>query len=199
MTNTTQIWNGNFSFLGTNDLSLGSGAVSLGSAAGTSRTITTDGIAVLTVGGGISNGTTANSLIKDGSGALRLSGASTYSGGTTLESGELHVANNSALGTGTLTINGGTLVPRLDPRTLANAVTVGGDFGLGVAMHGNSITLAGSVDLGGATRTITVANTTVALDSTISGAISNGGLTKAGGGTMVLSGTSSYSGRHHGH
>ena len=52
-----------------------------------------------------------------------------YSGGTTINAGEVHLGNNGALGVGGLTINGGILVPRLAARTLANAVTVGGDFG----------------------------------------------------------------------
>src|SRR5262249_42989331 len=39
--NNLQVWNGNFTFTGTNDLNLGTGAVSLGPAAGTARTVTT--------------------------------------------------------------------------------------------------------------------------------------------------------------
>jgi autotransporter-associated beta strand protein len=199
MTNTTQTWNGNFAFstaAGTtnNSLNLGTGTVSLGSAAGTSRTITTNGSGLLTSGGVISNGTTANSLIKAGTGGLFLNAGNTYSGGTTLNAGDLQVGTDTALGTGGLMINGGTLTPRLAPRTLANAVTVGGDFTLGAVGVNNSITLAGPVDLGGAVRTITVADTTLSPDATLAGVVSNGGLTKAGAGTLALTGTSSLTG-----
>lgn len=198
LTNTTQTWNGDFAYstaAGTNlnDLSLGAGAVSLGTAAGTSRTITTNGAGMLTVGGVISNGTTANSIIKSGTGTLKLDGANTYSGGTTFNSGTLHVGNNAALGTGPLTINGGPIVPRGASRTLANAVTVGGDFALSAAGT-NSITLSGTVNLGGGTRTIAVSDSTPNPDASLTGVISNGGLTKTGAGTMALTGDNTFSG-----
>jgi autotransporter-associated beta strand protein len=48
-------------------------------------------------------------LAKLGSGTLRLSGNNTFTGGVTVTSGTLLVASDSALGTGTLTINGGAV------------------------------------------------------------------------------------------
>jgi fibronectin-binding autotransporter adhesin len=39
-----------------------------------------------------------------------LSGSNTYSGGTAMESGILKIASTNALGTGQLTLSGGTLV-----------------------------------------------------------------------------------------
>ena len=199
MTNTTQTWNGNFAYgtgAGTalNDLSLGGGTVSLGSAAGTSRTITTNGAGLLTAAGVVSNGTTANSIIKSGTGGLRLDGANTYSGGITFNAGALHIGNNLALGSGPLTINGGLIVPRAAARTLANPTTVGGDFAIGMTGFNNQINLSGTVNLGGATRILTVIDTTIDPDSILSGVISNGGLTKAGTGTMVLSGANTFAG-----
>jgi autotransporter-associated beta strand protein len=67
---------------------------------------------------GIISGTN-RTLTKNGAGVLRLSNANTYSGGTFLSAGTLNLGNNTAIGTGTLTISGGTL--RTDAaRTLSN-------------------------------------------------------------------------------
>ncbi len=199
LTATTKTWNGDFAYstpasTNLNDLSLGGRTISLGTAAGTSRTITTNGSALLTAPGVISNGTTATSLIKSGTGGLKLDGNNTFSGGFTLNSGNLQLANNGALGTGPFTVNGGALLPRLADRTIANAVTVGGDFSLGGPNLNSRMNLSGTVDLGGAVRAITVPNNTVNPDSTISNVISNGGLTKAGAGTLVLTGASTFGG-----
>ncbi|MEO5913492.1 MAG: autotransporter-associated beta strand repeat-containing protein [Luteolibacter sp.] len=197
--NNPQIWNSDFAYstsggTNANDLSLGSGTVSLGTTAGTSRTITANGAGLLTVAGIVSNGTTANNIIKTGTGGLKLDAANTYTGGTTLQSGVLQLSNNSALGGGTLTINGGGLVPRIASRTISNPVVVGADFYLGGANVNNQMNFSGTVDLGGATRTISVVDTTVAQDSVLSGIISNGGLTKTGAGTLVLSAANTYAG-----
>ncbi|MEO5913582.1 MAG: autotransporter-associated beta strand repeat-containing protein [Luteolibacter sp.] len=197
--NNPQIWNGDFTFstgasTTANDLSLGAGAVSLGTVAGTSRTITTNGAGSLIIAGVVANGTTANSIIKAGTGNLRLDGTNTYTGGTTLSAGQLHLANNAALGTGTLTVNAGVVVPRLAARTISNAIAVGGDFVVGLAATNNQMTFSGPVNLGGGTRTITVFDTTIATDVIVSNVISNGGLTKAGAGTLSLSAANTFTG-----
>jgi autotransporter-associated beta strand protein len=49
------------------------------------------------------------SLTKTGSGRLTLLGTNTYEGGTQLQGGVVDVGNDSALGTGTLTLSGGTI------------------------------------------------------------------------------------------
>ncbi|MES2923182.1 MAG: autotransporter-associated beta strand repeat-containing protein [Verrucomicrobiota bacterium] len=199
LTATTKTWNGDFAYstpASTNlkDLSLGTGTISLGTAAGTSRTITTNGAALLTVPGVISNGTTANSLIKSGTGGLKLDSTNTFSGGFTLNAGVLQLANNGTLGTGPFTVNGGAILPRLAARTITNATTVGGDFTLGGASLNSQMNISGTVDLGGAARAITVINNTVNPDSTLSNVISNGGLTKAGAGTLALTAASTFDG-----
>jgi autotransporter-associated beta strand protein len=115
--NNAQIWNGNFTFTGTQNLNLGTGTVSLGSTAG-SRTVTVSA-KTLTVGGVISNGT-ATGLTKAGNGTLFLTGANTYTGATTVSAGTLQVASlasggspsNIGASTNTadkLILNGGTL------------------------------------------------------------------------------------------
>ncbi|MEO7101229.1 MAG: autotransporter-associated beta strand repeat-containing protein [Luteolibacter sp.] len=109
-------FNGNFAFstsggTSANDLSLGTNTVSLGAAAGTTRTITTNGSATLTVGGIISNGTTANGLTKAGTGVLSLTGANTYTGDTIVNAGVLAVNGNAIANTNKLVINGGKVSP----------------------------------------------------------------------------------------
>ena len=105
--NNAETWNSGFTFTGTQNLNLGTGAVSLGTAAGTSRTVTTNANS-LTIGGVISNGTTANSLIKAGSGTLVLSGANTYSGTTTVNAGSLFVNGSTASASAVTANNSGT-------------------------------------------------------------------------------------------
>ncbi|MEI7911726.1 MAG: autotransporter-associated beta strand repeat-containing protein, partial [Verrucomicrobiota bacterium] len=103
--------NGNFAFSGSNDLNLGNGTASLGASAGTARTITTNGTATLAIGGVIANGTTANALIKAGSGTLALTGANTYTGDTTVSAGILTVGGNAIADTNKLVISGGKVAP----------------------------------------------------------------------------------------
>lgn len=61
-----------------------------------------------TFAGVIQNTGTNLALIKTGTGTLTLSGANTYSGGLTLSNGTLVVNNNSAFGSGVVTLAGGT-------------------------------------------------------------------------------------------
>jgi len=81
-------------------------------------TTASSGTPTLTVGangnsgsfsGVIQNTAGTLALIKSGAGTLTLSGANTYSGGTTLNAGILSVGNNSALSSGTITLNGGSV------------------------------------------------------------------------------------------
>ncbi len=129
------------------------------------------------------------SIVKDGTNDLRLSGANTFSGGLTLNSGTIGVFSSAtALGAGTFTINGGTLQQANSTAVAYTTnIQVGGAFSLtGTSDAG---TLAGTMNLGGTSRSITVSS-----NWTVSGAISNGSLVKAGGGRLTLSGTNSYTG-----
>ncbi|HTL73104.1 MAG TPA: autotransporter-associated beta strand repeat-containing protein [bacterium] len=61
-----------------------------------------------TFAGVIQNTGTNLALVKTGTGTLILSGANTYSGGLTLSNGAVVVENNSAFGSGVVTLAGGT-------------------------------------------------------------------------------------------
>jgi autotransporter-associated beta strand protein len=188
-TNNTQTWNASFTFTGTNNLNLGTGAVTLAFSPNVTVSANT-----LTIGGAISG---AYGLTKLGAGALTLSGANAYTGGTTLTTGTLNINHATALGTGAVAINGGTIDNTSGSSktlTTTGAQTWGGDF---TFTGTNSLNLGtGAVTLG-TDRQITVSANAL----TIGGAIGDGGnnysLTKAGDGTLVLDGVNTHGGGTH--
>ena len=177
-TNNPQTWNANFGFTTTSDLNMGTGAISLGTAAGTSRTITaTNG--QLTLGGIISNGTTANALVKSGAGVLTLTGANAYTGGTTINGGTLRIETDAALGATpgafsatNISLSGGGILKNNNV-----SLTLGTNRGITLGAGGGGIDVRGSTTL------------------TIPGAIAGTtGITKADTGTLALSGANTFSG-----
>ncbi len=84
-----QIWNGNFTFLGSKPLNTGSGNITLG----TSPTVTVNA-STLTIGGPISG--TGYGLTSAGSGTLILTASNSYGGGTTVSSGTLQLGDGVA-------------------------------------------------------------------------------------------------------
>jgi fibronectin-binding autotransporter adhesin len=210
-TNNAQTWNGDFTFTGSNNLNLGTGAVSLGTTAGTSRTVTVNAN-TLTVGGVISNGTTANSLIKSGTGVLNLTGSNTFTGSATINAGTLSVSSlanggsNSNLGASTnaatnLILSGGTLAyagAAVSTDRLFSVGTSGGTIdasGSGAVNFTNTGSMGFNSQTG--TRTLTLtgtntgSNTLAAIVGDNTGATS---LVKNGAGTWVLTGTNTYTG-----
>ena len=151
-------------------------------------------------------------ITKDGTGAsslsnnyLRLSGSNNIAG-VTVNSGLLGYRNRNALGTGTLILADGVTVGQdgtilntatadvIADRTVANNISVLGNATFGVG--GSSSYFSGNVDLNGANRTLTMANSTV-----FSGSITNGGLVAQRGETeltvsktLALYGASTYEG-----
>jgi autotransporter-associated beta strand protein len=100
-------WNGDFE-LGGSDLNLGSGAVTLTS----NRTVTLNG-GTVTVGGPIGDGGSNYALTKAGYSTLRLSGANTYKGNTTVSAGTLVLTNNARFATNstvTIEVTAGALL-----------------------------------------------------------------------------------------
>ncbi len=163
-TNNAQNWNGNFTFAGTNNLNLGTGTVTLAA----TRTVTTSA-GELTVGP-ITDGAGTFGLVKQGAGTLTLAGAGTYDGGVTLSAGTLNVNNNTALGTGTLTLGGGQLSTTAGSVTATNAVSLTTSSTINVGA-GNSLALSGIIS-----------NTT------------SSSLTKSGEGSLTLSGVNTFNG-----
>jgi autotransporter-associated beta strand protein len=112
-------------------------------------------------------------LTKNGLGTLTLSGTNLYQGGTIINAGTLMLAPGAALGSGALTINGGSFNSGGNSVTLTSLSGSGGS----IALTGGSLTL------------------NLASDTTYAGAISgNGTLVKQGAATLTLTGANSYSG-----
>jgi autotransporter-associated beta strand protein len=137
------------------------------------------GNASATFSGTLQNSAGQLSLTKTGSGTLALDGTSSYGGGTTVASGLLQVGNAAALGTGGLSVTGGTLDLH------------GFNLSLG------SLTGGGVIDnLGGGSASLTVNNG--ASSNIFSGAINNSSgvvsLSVVGSGTLTLTGSNGYSG-----
>jgi len=174
------------------------GQIPIGSAITDNGTLTFNRIDTVTQGtdfstAGISG---TGNLIQAGSGTLVLNANNTFSGGVALNAGTLTASNAGALGTGTLTINAGTLDSSVASLVIsAKPVTINADF----AFTGtNSLSLGtGAYSLGtaaGTTRTITANANTLALGGVISNGTTANSLTKAGGGTLLLSGANLYTG-----
>ena len=145
----------------------------------------------LTVGGVIDDGASTCRLTKAGNGTLTLSGANTFKGGLTLNTGTLILGNGAAVGTGAFTINGGTLdsnaagiiLSNTNPQNWNGNFVFGGtqDLDLGY----------GQVTLG-ATPQVTVTKGNLTVDGAIGGGF---GITKLGSaGTLILTGANTYTG-----
>ncbi len=145
----------------------GSGAIQLGAGS-------------LTIGGNLADSTFSGvisgggSLVKTGSETLTLGGANTYTGATNINAGIVRLAANNALPASTFVAiaTGATLELATFNQTVASVTGTGT-----VALGAGSLNIADSV------------NTTFA--GTITG---SGSLTKAGPGTLILSGNSTTTG-----
>ncbi|MEY4939159.1 MAG: hypothetical protein RIQ93_894, partial [Verrucomicrobiota bacterium] len=163
-------------------------------------------------------------VTKAGAGTLLLSGANTYTGATTVNLGTLKAgASATVFGSGSaVTVNattasstatldldgydvtigsltfggsGGTSTSTNTVQMGAGKLTLGGNVTYDATNNPLGATLSGKLELG-ADRTFTIGNSSnAAADLTVSAVISDGfGLTKAGSGTLVLSGANTYTG-----
>ncbi|WGD29981.1 autotransporter-associated beta strand repeat-containing protein [Ancylobacter sp. WKF20] len=121
---------------------------------------------------GVISGT--GSVTQLGSGELALTGVNTYSGGTTVGAGTLRIASGQALGTGAVTIDRGATLRASGSFTLAN-----------------NVLLADVVSAPSDAAIAVDAAETLILSGVISG---GGNLDKTGTGTLILTGTNTYTG-----
>lgn len=144
-------------------------------------------------------------------GTTIFTGANTHAGGTILASGNIGIGINSTssggvvtsgpFGTGEFSIGSANNEAALGifaaggPRVVENKVFLNGATNI-VILGNNDLTFSGAVNAGGVAKTWTVQNTGL---TTLSGQITNsaagsGALTKAGSGTLILSGDNLYAG-----
>ena len=90
-TNNRQLWNGDFTFIGTNALNTGTGLVTLSG----NRSVTVSA-STLTVGGEIEGG--SYGITKDGAGLLVLTGTSSFVGRTTISAGTIQLGDGGTTG-----------------------------------------------------------------------------------------------------
>ncbi|MEO6848804.1 MAG: autotransporter-associated beta strand repeat-containing protein, partial [Chthoniobacterales bacterium] len=201
----TALGTGNLDIANTGTFDLNGNNVSLGAISGASGTTITNnsGITNATLTTSSSSNTTFNGIIQDGmsnstalaksgTGALTLTHANTYSGGTTLNAGTLNLANASAIGTGALTVAGTSTIDN----TIGTALTLSTNNALNLNAD---LTFTGTNDLNIGTGAVTLLGSrslTVSANTlTVGGAVGGvGALTKAGAGTLILVNDNTYNG-----
>jgi autotransporter-associated beta strand protein len=169
----------------------------------TGSSIYLEEVGVITIASGSQTYSAANTvtgsipLTKRGAGTLILDAANDYSGGTVVEAGTLQVQNANGLGTGAVTLKGGTLKSTVDldlAKLASTTSTVGATtpgytdtYGLiadYVKYTGNSTTLSGPVTLDVAT------GSTMTMLTLVGNSDANSLVTKIGAGTVKLMGGS---------
>ncbi len=155
-----------------NDSATGTTSVSIASDVNPASVAFNNSTLDYTLGGtaGIAGAAVVN---KSGSGRLTINNPNSYSGGTTLAAGRLVLGNAGALGSGAVSLNGGTL--DLNGLTLANNVALGGG-----AVSGNGGEISGIVS-NGLTPSLTVTS-----DLTLSGINTYSGGTTLSSGRLVM-------------
>ncbi|MDZ4817243.1 MAG: autotransporter-associated beta strand repeat-containing protein [Verrucomicrobiota bacterium] len=154
----------------------GSGSITINSelTLGVNKTFSGNGSGTVTVNGVISESGPARALTKAGSFTMVMTGNNTYGGGTILSNGILRVqGNNNALGTGGLTIYGGT--NEVSGLTLANNINFSGGalrtigtvasslFGITTLTSNGTVIADADVTIGDAANELTGAGTLIKL------------------------------------
>jgi fibronectin-binding autotransporter adhesin len=174
-----------------NLISLGAGGGAINGGLNTTSTATLSGV--------ISG---SGALTKTGNGTVRLNGANTYSGITTISVGALELSHADALGStaaGTVVANGANL--SIAGVTIAEDLTITGSGlgNLGALLSSGTSGVSGAVTLAGNAGIGVLTNGTLTISGVIDDGASTFNLTKvnfsgATNGTLVLSGANSYDG-----
>lgn len=96
-----------------------------------------------TVSSGSGYGIVSGAIVKNGSGALSLNTANAYGGGTTVNGGSVTLGVGSALGTGAVALNAGTL--DINGQSVGNAIGLNGGFLVGNGTLGGSLSGTGGI------------------------------------------------------
>ena len=186
----TQTLSGANTYTGATTISAGTLQIGNGGTSGslsTTSTITNNGTLVFHRSDNLAQGTAfstaaisgTGAMVKLGAGTLTLNAANSYTGGTTLEAGMIILDANNALGSGALTMAGGTTLAATNGgRSISNNLIISGNVTFNG--QGSGSTLNGSVDLGGATRTLALGNSV-----NFNGVISNGSVVLVGAASFV--------------
>lgn len=127
-------------------------------------------------------------LTKTGNNVLILSGNNGYTGGTRINAGFLQVGGSDVLGSGIVTLNGGTLSSDASTaRTVTNAWAVTTGSTLGSPLANGFLTLSGPLDLSAGLRNLTVDSAAL-----LTGGSGNGALNKLGLATLTLQGAHNW-------
>ena len=185
-------------------------------------------LSTLTIGAGNASSAAATqlngpnlALLKTGTGTIALAGTgSTFSGGTTVQQGQLSVAGASVLGIGPIALSGGTLTTTgMGTNSFVGPLSVTANSGIGLGGAGVSVvfpsltigdqtlyvsgsTSTSSVQISGPTALVGVNGATFNVQSAsplvLAGAVSGpagAGLVKAGSGLLAMTNTgNSYTG-----
>lgn len=122
-------------------------------------------------------------IVKNGTGTLWLGATNTFTGGVTLNDGTIRMGANSTVssgtvtggsfGTGTLTINGGRIMPGGAGALYVPTLLVSNNFSVNAGIYNGSdngrLSFAGIMDLAGGTRTLTLGRWTNALGTLLGG------------------------------
>ncbi len=189
--NNTLAVNGSFTFTGSDDLNLGTGALTLGNNA-----ILSVAASQLIVGGNISDGGNNHVLTKAGAGTLALNGANTHGGGTILGAGTLNIGNASALGTGAFTVAAGGIFDNTSGGDLTLTGNVSQNWDGDFTFTGtNNLNLGTGLVALNSPLILNVAAGTLTVGGVIDDGVNANALTKTGAGTLVLTAANTYDGR----